>query len=113
MSPVPDRRINIAERHYSFAGKLQLVGVAGEVGMSVVVGPLDPETLAILRAAFDDARRFVPRQFHSPEVRPRIAESLLRIGADGERDPERLRNYALRGIAASPRDPDRLLPGKG
>ena len=60
----------------------------------------DPETVALLREALDDAWAGL-----SPELRARmqktaLAERILKSAARGERDRKRLRDAALMGLAA-------------
>lgn len=66
----------------------------------------DPQTLAILEAAFDEAWLTLKAVGNST-VRPdELARSVLRLAMEGERDPVRLHDGALKGLlpAASWRD---------
>jgi hypothetical protein len=69
--------------------------------LSTVVGAFDPETLAVLRAVFDEACLALPAGQHTPSMRSTLAERILKKAGEGERDPMRLRAYALLQ-AASP-----------
>ena len=67
-----------------------------------MVGAFDPETLTVLRGVFDDACKFLPQHHDTAETRSRLAESILTIAADGERDPERIRTHALQRLIPWP-----------
>jgi hypothetical protein len=56
----------------------------------------EPETIALMKKAFEDACSRVPPQ--RPVVRSVLAERILRAAANGERDPVRLRARALIGV---------------
>ena len=58
----------------------------------------DPETLAILKAAFDKACLALPPGQHAPGVRSALAERILNKASQGERDPVRRRTLALIGV---------------
>jgi hypothetical protein len=58
----------------------------------------DPVTLVILEAAFDEAWLTLKAVGNST-VRPdELARSLLRLAMEGERDPVRLHDGALKGL---------------
>jgi hypothetical protein len=66
----------------------------------------DPKTLVVLEAAFDEAWLTL-KAAGNATVRPdELARSVLRLAMEGERDPVRLHDGALRGLlpAASWRD---------
>jgi hypothetical protein len=66
----------------------------------------DPQTLIILETAFDEAWLTL-KAFGNSTVRPdELARSVLRLAMEGERDPVRLHDGALKGLlpAASWRD---------
>lgn len=69
--------------------------------MSSVRGVFDPETITILSAAFDEAWLALPPVQHTPAVRSALAERILRKAGEGERDPIRLRTYALLDLAGT------------
>jgi hypothetical protein len=60
----------------------------------------DPETLAILKAAFEEACMDLPPSQHIPSVRANLAQRILSRASQGERDPERLRAYALMNVVS-------------
>ena len=67
----------------------------------------DPQTLVILEAAFDEAWLTL-KSIGNRTVRPdELARSLLRLAMEGERDPARLHDGALKGLlpAAAWREP--------
>ena len=68
--------------------------------MSTVRGAFDPETLEILRAVFDEACLALSPGQHTPSMRSTLAERILRKAGEGERDPVRLRAYALMQVAS-------------
>jgi hypothetical protein len=63
--------------------------------MTVEGKVFDPETLAILKAVFDEACAALPPGQRTPGVRSLLAERILRKAGEGERDPARLGTYAL------------------
>ena len=63
-------------------------------------GAFDPETIAILRAAFDDACASLPSEQHTQSKRSTLAQRILKLASEGERDPERLRVFALMEVAS-------------
>jgi hypothetical protein len=67
--------------------------------MSSTNSPFDPETLALLKAVFEEACALVPLRRRTHEMRSALAVRILRRAAEGERDPTRLRTYALSDTA--------------
>ena len=63
--------------------------------MSPANGALDPATLARLKAVFDEACNLLPPDRRSHEMRSILAVRILKCAAKGERNPQRLRTYAL------------------
>ena len=55
----------------------------------------DPETLSLLRQTLDDAWESLTPVQRAMTSRTLLAERILKSAANGERDPERLRNEAL------------------
>jgi hypothetical protein len=72
----------------------------GEDDLSTVRGAFDPETLAVLRAVFDEACLALSPSQHTPSMRSALAERILRKAGEGELDPVRLRAYALMQVAS-------------
>lgn len=58
-------------------------------------GAFDPETLTILKNVFDEACALVPEAEHTPDIRTNLAARIINLAIKGERDPIRLRTYAL------------------
>ncbi len=56
---------------------------------------LDPDTLAFLRAVFEEACSLLPPHKRTHEMRSALAVDILKQAAKGERNPARLRLYAL------------------
>jgi hypothetical protein len=58
----------------------------------------DPQTLVLLEAAFDEAWLTL-KSIGNTTVRPdELARSVLRVAMEGERDPVRLHDEALKGL---------------
>jgi len=55
----------------------------------------DPEVIAILCVAYDRATAGLHDRGHAQIVREVIAKRIIAAAAKGERDPERLSNFAL------------------
>ena len=61
-------------------------------------GSFDPQSLVILETAFDEAWLTL-KAIGNTTVRPdELARSVLRLAMEGERDPIRLHDGALRGV---------------
>ena len=60
----------------------------------------DLDTVALLRATLDEAWACLPLQQQARISRTALAEGILKSAAQGERDPDRLREAALTAIAA-------------
>jgi len=58
----------------------------------------DPQTLVILEAAFDEAWLTLKAVGNSTVLPDELARSVLRLARDGERDPVRLHDGALKGL---------------
>jgi len=58
-------------------------------------GPLDPATLTMLKAVFDEACNLLPPDRRSRQMRSILAVRILKCATEGERNPERLRTHAL------------------
>jgi hypothetical protein len=58
----------------------------------------DPQTLVVLEAAFDEAWLTL-KAIGNTSIKPdELARSMLRIAMEGERDPVRLHDGALKGL---------------
>jgi hypothetical protein len=72
----------------------------------------DPATLRIVTQAFDDAWTAVAHHYTSPlaieAARLKLANIVLSLAGAGERDPDRLRDQALRVFQFA--DPKRSQP---
>ncbi len=58
----------------------------------------DPETVALMKAALDDAWMSLGSDQQTHASRSQLAERILREASRGERDPARLRASALNGF---------------
>ena len=68
--------------------------------MTVFAGKaFDPETLKILEAAFDEAWAFVLKSGAQAVSRETLAQCVLEAAEEGERDPQRLLEAALKLLA--------------
>jgi hypothetical protein len=58
----------------------------------------DPQTLVVLEAAFDEAWLTL-KSVGNTSIKPdELARSMLRLALEGERDPVRLHDGALKGL---------------
>jgi len=72
--------------------------------MSTVQGvqdAFDPETLAVLQSAFDEAYAALPAGQQTAAIRAQLAQRILHKAREGERDPVALRAYALEAVTPS------------
>jgi hypothetical protein len=58
----------------------------------------DPQTLIVLETAFDEAWLTLKAVGNSTVRADELARSVLRLAMEGERDPVRLHDGALRGV---------------
>lgn len=62
----------------------------------------DPQTLVVIEAAFDEAWLTL-KAFGNSSIKPdELARAMLRLAMEGERDPVRLHDGALRGLLPTP-----------
>lgn len=62
------------------------------------INAFDPQTLIVLETAFDEAWLTL-KSIGNSSVKPdELARSLLRLAMEGERDPVRLHDGALKGL---------------
>jgi len=69
--------------------------------MAAENGHLDPETLAVLKVVFDEARRSLPPHRQTQEIQSELAARILRLAVQCQLDSAELRVRALME-AASP-----------
>jgi hypothetical protein len=60
----------------------------------------DPETITLMKTALDDAWSCLPATMKASVLKSALAERILKSATEGERDRRRLRDAALRGLAA-------------
>jgi hypothetical protein len=60
----------------------------------------DAETIALLKVALDEAWDCLPRKLQATMLKTTLAERILKTAAEGERNRQRLREAALRDLAA-------------
>jgi hypothetical protein len=84
--------------HKSFA-ITQIVRINSRVGMrGFHNSAYDPQTLVLLEAAFDEAWLTL-KSVGNKTVKPdELARAVLRLAAEGERNPVRLHDGALEGL---------------
>jgi len=58
----------------------------------------DPQTLVVIETAFDEAWLTLKAVGNSTVKPDELARSMLRLAMDGERDPVRLHDGAIRGL---------------
>jgi hypothetical protein len=63
--------------------------------MAAASGSFDPETLAMLRAVFEEACGVLPPHRRTSKMRSDLAVIILRRAAQGGLSPAELRSYAL------------------
>ncbi|MGH8738719.1 MAG: hypothetical protein ACREVC_15280 [Burkholderiales bacterium] len=63
-------------------------------------GSFDPETIALLTAALEGAWDHLSAEQQATTSRSILAQRICKLAADGERDPIRLRAYALMHVVA-------------
>ena len=64
----------------------------------------DSNALNVLQAAVDHALRNLPPDQQTPQTKDRMAKAVMRVAAQGERDPIRLNGIAVTAITAKPVD---------
>jgi hypothetical protein len=64
------------------------------------VANFDPETVSLLRAALDNAWACLSPEQQQRTSQSILAEGILKLAAEGERDPKCLRDAALMVVAA-------------
>jgi hypothetical protein len=60
-----------------------------------------PDTIGMLRQVLDDAWATLPPRLQTQANKAFIAQELLKLAADGERDPTRLCELAVLTVAAA------------
>jgi hypothetical protein len=64
------------------------------------VARFDTATIAAMKMALDDAWNCLQPEAQATVLKVTLAERILKSASQGERDCERLRDAALRGLAA-------------
>jgi hypothetical protein len=68
--------------------------------MAKATAHFDAQTIALLRAALDEAWDRLAPKLQATMLKTTLAERILQSAAEGERNRERLREAALRDLAA-------------
>jgi hypothetical protein len=68
--------------------------------MSKVAARFDVETIALMKVALDEAWNRLPPKLQATMLKTSLTERILKSAAAGERNRERLREAALRDLAA-------------
>jgi hypothetical protein len=68
--------------------------------MSKAAAHFDAQTIALLKVAPDEAWDHLPPKLQATMLKTTLAERILKTAAEGERNRERLREAALRDLAA-------------
>jgi hypothetical protein len=63
-------------------------------------GSFGPETIELMRQILEEAWDSLPPDARALTSKTTVAERILRLAAGGERDPIRLRTYALTSVVA-------------
>jgi hypothetical protein len=68
--------------------------------MAKAAAYFDAQTIALLKVALDDAWDRLPPKLQATMLKTTLAERILKSAAEGGRNRERLREAALRDLAA-------------
>lgn len=68
--------------------------------MANAAAQFDPATIAEMKMALEDAWNRLGPELQATTLKTSLAERILKSASRGERDYERLRDAALKGIAA-------------
>ena len=68
--------------------------------MAKAAARFDAETIAVMKKALDEAWGRLPPKMQATMLKTTLAERILKSAAEGERNRERLREAALRDLAA-------------
>jgi hypothetical protein len=68
--------------------------------MAKAAAHFDAQTIALLKVALDEAWDRLPRKLQATMLKTTLAERILKSAAEGKRNRERLREAALRDLAA-------------
>ena len=68
--------------------------------MAKAAAHFDAKTIALLKAALDETWDRLPLKLQATILKTTLAERILKSAAEGERNRERLREAALRDLAA-------------
>jgi hypothetical protein len=68
--------------------------------MARAAAHFDAETITLLKVALDEAWDRLPPKLQATMLKTTLAERILKSVAEGERNRERLRETALRDLAA-------------
>jgi hypothetical protein len=68
--------------------------------MAKAAAHFDAETIAVMKKALDEAWARLPPTTQASMLKTTLAARILKIAAEGERNRDRLRDAALRDLAA-------------
>jgi hypothetical protein len=68
--------------------------------MAKAAAHFDSQTITLMKVALDEAWNHLPPKLQATMLKTTLAERILKSAADGERNRERLREAALRDLAA-------------
>ncbi len=68
--------------------------------MTKAAAHFDAQTVVLMKVALDEAWNRLPPKLQAPMLKTTLAERILKSAAEGERNRERLREAALRNLAA-------------
>jgi hypothetical protein len=68
--------------------------------MTKAAAHFDAQTVVLMKVALDEAWNRLPPKLQATMLKTTLAERILKSAAEGERNRERLREAALRNLAA-------------
>jgi hypothetical protein len=68
--------------------------------MAKAAAYFDAQTITLMKVALDEAWNHLPPKLQATMLKTTLAERILKSAAEGERNRERLREPALRDLAA-------------
>jgi hypothetical protein len=90
------RQIQKGDQRFNKLKRIKKETSMREIALNI----LDPDEIVRLRAVLNEVVLALPEQNRSCEIQASVAEQLLKLAAEGEKDPIRLKEHALRRIVA-------------
>jgi hypothetical protein len=70
-------------------------------------GGFDPETVALMKTALDEAWASLTEEQRARRTPNELASRVVRLAKQGERDPARLRTFAIAEVVSTPKQAGR------